>query len=74
MTPPDDASAASGASALDDDQRTQLAALPVDLLASRRLNALCALQSAHDELTARVRAPKPYKLDLLPPVRRRRRG
>lgn len=71
--------------ALDADMRAQLAALPVDVLASRRLDALCSLLSAHDELAARVRSRKEYKLDPLPPVRptrhtqvigtpRRRRG
>jgi hypothetical protein len=54
---------------LDADMRAQLQALPVDVQASRRLDALCALLSAHDELTARVRSRKEYKLDPLPPVR-----
>jgi hypothetical protein len=54
---------------LDADMRTQLASLPVDIRASRRLDALCALLSAHDELAARVRARKEYKLDPLPPAR-----
>jgi hypothetical protein len=56
-------------SSLDEDMRAQLQALPVDVQASRRLDALCALLSAHDELTARVRSRKEYKLDPLPPAR-----
>jgi len=71
--------------ALDEEMRALLAALPVDARASRRLDALCALLSAHDELAARVRSRKEYKLDPLPPTRasrtqviggppRRRRG
>jgi hypothetical protein len=78
-------SALEGMPMLDPEMRAQLSALPVDILASRRLDALCALLSAHDELAARVRSRKEYKLDPLPPARptrhtqvigtpRRRRG
>lgn len=64
------------APALDDAARATLASLPVDRLAAARLTALVGLLCAHDEMAARVRAPRPYPIVRLPaePRKKRRRG
>ena len=56
-----------GVAVLDDGARETLAALPVDVRAARRLDALAALLQAHDELASRVRSPQKFKIDPLPP-------